>query len=147
MEPPPTPLENTNRVVYVGEKASYITDGDNYLDVCLKLTQATLGNTAGLPTTPAVGKDTMNMPNMPASVYLPCGASTQISAPKGTRFPCKPQEVAITSSMPPPPPPPPLPPPPGCDTCRAINPLATDDWCKQRCCESPPNWPANLCKC
>ena len=64
------------------EKENWPTDGDNYLDVCLKL--ATTG-------------DEEEEQVQPASVYLPCGKDTQIRAPKGTRYPCAPQEVAVTS--------------------------------------------------
>jgi hypothetical protein len=58
------------------EKDTYATDGDNYLDVCLKLTA--------------------NSP-MPAKVHLPCTPSRQISLPKGLRYPCAKQTLAVSA--------------------------------------------------
>ena len=60
------------------DKDSYVTDGDNFLDLCLKLA----GDARATP----------------ASIYLHCGKDTQISAPKGLGYPCKPQLVNITSA-------------------------------------------------
>ena len=55
------------------EKETYETDGDNYLDLCLNL--------------PANLK--------PAHVFMPCGKDTQISAPKGQKYPCAAQNVSV----------------------------------------------------
>ena len=57
------------------EKDTYVTDGDNYLDVCLALVEAD----------PA-----------PSVVHLPCGQTTQITAPKGLVAPCVPQSINVT---------------------------------------------------
>ena len=37
----------------------------------------------------------------PAQVHVLCGEATQISAPKGVRYPCRPQTVAVTGAQPP----------------------------------------------
>ena len=58
------------------EKETYETDGDNYLDICLSLS-------ANLK---------------PAYVFMPCGADTQISAPKGRRYPCSAQNVSVVDN-------------------------------------------------
>jgi len=57
------------------EKDTYVTDGDNYLDICLALVEAD----------PA-----------PSVVHLPCGPTTQITAPKGLVAPCVPQSINVT---------------------------------------------------
>lgn len=57
------------------DKDNYVADGDNYLDVCLKIDSST---------------------PVPAAVHLNCDMGTQISLPKGTRYPCKPQTVNVT---------------------------------------------------
>ena len=60
------------------EKDAWRTDGDNYLDVCLDLPPG------GPP---------------PAAAHLPCGNTTQITAPKGLRSPCRPQTVRIEGGL------------------------------------------------
>eukprot|EP00756_Hemistasia_phaeocysticola_P017261 Hpha_TRINITY_DN15527_c3_g3::TRINITY_DN15527_c3_g3_i7::g.106122::m.106122 len=57
------------------DKDNYVADTDNYLDVCLKMDAST---------------------PVPAAVHLICGPGTQISDPKGTGYPCKPQTVNIS---------------------------------------------------
>ena len=59
------------------EKDSWVHDHDNYLDVCLDMSWYKLP---------------------PASVHVLCGAQTQISAPKGAHYPCKPHTVAVTAT-------------------------------------------------
>jgi hypothetical protein len=60
---------------------------------------------------------------------------------------------APSPSPPPPPPPPPPPGPPqpptpgNCTTCHSIAGGATDAWCKENCCHTPPFCPPTLCKC
>lgn len=67
-----TPIPSTDC-----EKANWPTDIDNYLDICLTLDG----------TTPP-----------PATIRLPCNATTQISKPAGAGMPCKPQSVAVTTA-------------------------------------------------
>ena len=57
------------------QKDTYATDGDNYVDICLKLD--------------ADGA-------MPAKVHLPCTADKQIANPKGAKYPCAAQTVEVT---------------------------------------------------
>ena len=61
------------------EKDNWVTDGDNYLDVCLNI--------------PPTGFEHSTI--APFSVHLPCGPDTQITPPKGLNYPCKPQTVVI----------------------------------------------------
>eukprot|EP00927_Polykrikos_kofoidii_P068053 TRINITY_DN63449_c0_g1_i1.p1 TRINITY_DN63449_c0_g1~~TRINITY_DN63449_c0_g1_i1.p1 ORF type:complete len:379 (+),score=45.34 TRINITY_DN63449_c0_g1_i1:62-1138(+) len=56
------------------EKDMYVHDGDNYVDICLKMSADT---------------------PLPATVHLPCDDSTQWSLPKGAKYTCKPQTVKI----------------------------------------------------
>ena len=58
------------------EKENWVTDGDNYLDVCLKISEFTSLT--------------------PTFIHLPCGTDTQITPPKGLKFPCQTQTVPIT---------------------------------------------------
>lgn len=58
------------------EKDTWAHDHDNYLDVCLDMSWYKLP---------------------PASVLVICGTETQISAPKGDHYPCKPHTVAVTA--------------------------------------------------
>ena len=60
------------------EKDTWAHDGDNFLDVCLDMSSYTLP---------------------PAQVHVLCGEATQISAPKGVRYPCKPHTVAVTGAQ------------------------------------------------
>eukprot|EP01062_Namystynia_karyoxenos_P077805 TRINITY_DN7914_c0_g1_i1.p1 TRINITY_DN7914_c0_g1~~TRINITY_DN7914_c0_g1_i1.p1 ORF type:complete len:346 (+),score=73.44 TRINITY_DN7914_c0_g1_i1:65-1102(+) len=57
------------------EKKTYVTDGDNYLDICLRLDEAA---------------------HRPAKVHTYCDAPRALSAPKGAAYPCRPQTVAIS---------------------------------------------------
>ena len=59
------------------EKRSWATDGDNYLDVCLDMSFYKLP---------------------PARVDVLCGPSTQMVAPKGSRYPSRPHSVAVTAT-------------------------------------------------
>ena len=61
------------------EKDTWAHDHDNYLDVCLDMSWYKLP---------------------PAQVHVLCGEATQISAPKGVRYPCKPHTVAVTAAQP-----------------------------------------------
>ena len=61
------------------EKDNWITDGDNYLDVCLKIPKNGFKNSNEAPT----------------FVSLPCGRDTQVVPPKGLNYPCSPQVVEI----------------------------------------------------
>ena len=60
------------------EKDTWAHDHDNYLDVCLDMSWYKLP---------------------PAQVHVLCGEATQISAPKGVRYPCKPHTVNVTRSQ------------------------------------------------
>ena len=60
------------------EKDTWAHDQDNYLDVCLDMSWYKLP---------------------PAQVHVLCGEATQISAPKGVRYPCKPHTVAVTGAQ------------------------------------------------
>jgi hypothetical protein len=62
------------------EKDTWAHDNDNYLDVCLDMSWYKLP---------------------PAQVHVLCGEATQISAPKGVRYPCKPHTIAVTGAQPP----------------------------------------------
>ena len=62
------------------EKDTWAHDNDNYLDVCLDMSS-------------------YKVP--PAQVHVLCGEATQISAPKGVRYPCKPHTIAVTGAQPP----------------------------------------------
>mmetsp|Transcript_40581 Transcript_40581/g.107550 ORF Transcript_40581/g.107550 Transcript_40581/m.107550 type:complete len:349 (-) Transcript_40581:85-1131(-) len=57
------------------EKDTYVHDQDNYVDICLKMSD----------TTP-----------LPATVHLPCDENTIIVNPKGSRYPCAPQTVEVS---------------------------------------------------
>ena len=59
------------------EKDNWVTDGDNYLDVCLNI--------------PSDATDTI----IPTAVHLPCGMDTQMTPPKGLNYPCYPQTVSV----------------------------------------------------
>jgi len=56
------------------EKDTYAHDGDNYVDICLKMSADT---------------------PLPALVGLPCDDASQWSLPKGARYRCKPQTVKV----------------------------------------------------
>eukprot|EP01046_Picozoa_sp_COSAG06_P061342 COSAG06_NODE_13413_length_1259_cov_1.687931_1_plen_192_part_00 len=62
------------------EKDTWAHDNDNYVDICLDMSSYTVP---------------------PAQVHVLCGEATQISAPKGVRYPCTPQTVAVTGAQPP----------------------------------------------
>eukprot|EP01049_Picozoa_sp_SAG25_P005754 SAG25_NODE_403_length_8470_cov_48.785506_4_plen_361_part_00 len=58
------------------EKDTWLTDHDNYMDICLDMSWYKLP---------------------PARVHVLCGAETQMVAPKGLGYPCRPHTVAVTS--------------------------------------------------
>ena len=60
------------------EKETWPTDHDNYLDVCLDMSWYKLP---------------------PAHVHVLCGSDTQLAAPKGSRYPCRPHTVAVTTQL------------------------------------------------
>jgi hypothetical protein len=70
------------------EKDTYQTDTDNYLDVCLNMNMNMKMDLAANVPVP--------VPD-PYHVELPCTPRTQISAPKGPRYPCSHQVVAVVS--------------------------------------------------
>ena len=58
------------------EKDTWLTDHDNYMDICLDMSWYKLP---------------------PARVHVLCGAETQMVAPKGLGYPCRPHTIAITN--------------------------------------------------